>query len=58
MLSFTRRACFPRSRAGAGTRRASRAVSGLVGALDQGTSSTRFMLFDHAGQVVGLQVSE
>ena len=25
----------------------------FIGSLDQGTSSTRFMIFDHAGQVVG-----
>jgi len=33
-----------------------RAVSNngsYIGSLDQGTSSTRFMIFDHAGQVVG-----
>ncbi|NBX71275.1 MAG: hypothetical protein EBQ98_05140, partial [Actinobacteria bacterium] len=24
-----------------------------IGSLDQGTSSTRFMIFDHSGQVVG-----
>ena len=24
-----------------------------VGAIDQGTTSTRFMIFDHSGQVVG-----
>ncbi|MBP7690528.1 MAG: glycerol kinase GlpK [Anaerolineales bacterium] len=29
-----------------------------VGAVDQGTTSTRFMIFDHAGQVVGLDQKE
>jgi glycerol kinase len=29
-----------------------------VGALDQGTTSTRFMIFDHGGQVVGLDQKE
>ena len=29
-----------------------------VGALDQGTTSTRFMIFDHAGQVVGIHQKE
>src|ERR1035437_8358471 len=29
-----------------------------VGALDQGTTSTRFMIFDHAGQVVGIDQEE
>jgi glycerol kinase len=29
-----------------------------VGALDQGTTSTRFMIFDHAGQVVGIDQKE
>jgi len=29
-----------------------------VGALDQGTTSTRFMIFDHAGQVVALDQKE
>jgi len=29
-----------------------------AGALDQGTTSTRFMIFDHAGQVVGLDQKE
>ncbi|MGN6575542.1 MAG: FGGY family carbohydrate kinase, partial [Nocardioides sp.] len=27
-------------------------MAGYVGALDQGTTSTRFMVFDHAGTVV------
>jgi glycerol kinase len=30
----------------------------LVGAIDQGTSSTRFMIFDSAGSVVGMAQSE
>jgi glycerol kinase len=25
----------------------------FIGSLDQGTSSTRFMIFDHAGKIVG-----
>ncbi len=29
-----------------------------VGAVDQGTTSTRFMIFDHAGQVVGIHQLE
>src|SRR2546421_5187938 len=29
-----------------------------VGALDQGTTSTRFMVFDHGGQVVALDQKE
>ena len=29
-----------------------------VGALDQGTTSTRFMIFDHAGQVVAIDQME
>jgi glycerol kinase len=29
-----------------------------VGALDQGTTSTRFMIFDHSGQVVGIHQKE
>ena len=28
-------------------------IVAYIGSLDQGTSSTRFMIFDHAGQVVG-----
>jgi glycerol kinase len=28
-------------------------MADFIGALDQGTTSTRFMIFDHAGQVVG-----
>ena len=29
-----------------------------VGALDQGTTSTRFMIFDHAGGVVAIHQKE
>ena len=29
-----------------------------VGAIDQGTTSTRFMIFDHAGQVIGIDQKE
>ena len=29
-----------------------------VGALDQGTTSTRFMIFDHGGQVIGVDQKE
>ncbi len=29
-----------------------------VGAVDQGTTSTRFMIFDHAGQVIGIDQKE
>src|SRR6266516_4845761 len=29
-----------------------------VGALDQGTTSTRFMIFDHSGQVVAIDQKE
>src|SRR4029453_3856842 len=29
-----------------------------VGALDQGTTSTRFMIFDHSGQVVSIDQKE
>src|SRR5712692_2170649 len=29
-----------------------------IGAVDQGTSSTRFMIFDHAGQVIGVEQKE
>ena len=29
-----------------------------VGALDQGTTSTRFMIFDHGGQVVAIHQKE
>ena len=29
-----------------------------VGALDQGTTSTRFMVFDHSGQVVAIHQKE
>jgi glycerol kinase len=33
-------------------------MADYAGALDQGTTSTRFMIFDHAGQVVGLDQKE
>jgi glycerol kinase len=33
-------------------------MASYVGAIDQGTTSTRFMIFDHAGQVVGLDRQE
>ena len=33
-------------------------MANYVGALDQGTTSTRFMIFDHGGQVVGLDQKE
>jgi glycerol kinase len=33
-------------------------MSKYVGALDQGTTSTRFMIFDHAGGVVGIHQKE
>jgi glycerol kinase len=33
-------------------------MADYVGALDQGTTSTRFMIFDHSGQVVGLDQKE
>jgi glycerol kinase len=33
-------------------------MADYVGALDQGTTSTRFMIFDHAGQVVGVDQKE
>jgi glycerol kinase len=33
-------------------------MSKYVGALDQGTTSTRFMIFDHAGSVVGIHQKE
>jgi glycerol kinase len=33
-------------------------MANYVGALDQGTTSTRFMIFDHAGQVVGIHQKE
>ena len=28
-------------------------IESFIGSLDQGTSSTRFMIFDHAGKIVG-----
>jgi glycerol kinase len=33
-------------------------MADYVGALDQGTTSTRFMVFDHGGQVVGIDQKE
>jgi glycerol kinase len=33
-------------------------MADYVAALDQGTTSTRFMIFDHSGQVVGLEQKE
>ncbi|HEY7762289.1 MAG TPA: FGGY family carbohydrate kinase, partial [Actinomycetota bacterium] len=33
-------------------------MADYVGALDQGTTSTRFMIFDHAGDVVGIDQKE
>jgi glycerol kinase len=33
-------------------------MANYVGALDQGTTSTRFMIFDHGGQVVGIDQKE
>jgi glycerol kinase len=33
-------------------------MADYVGALDQGTTSTRFMIFDHGGQVVGIDQKE
>ncbi len=33
-------------------------MADYVGALDQGTTSTRFMIFDHRGQVVGVDQKE
>jgi glycerol kinase len=33
-------------------------MANYVGALDQGTTSTRFMIFDHSGQVVGIDQKE
>jgi glycerol kinase len=33
-------------------------LANYVGALDQGTTSTRFMIFDHGGQVVGIHQKE
>jgi len=30
----------------------------FVGALDQGTTSTRFIVFDHGGQILGLDQKE
>ena len=33
-------------------------MAGYVGALDQGTTSTRFIIFDHAGDIVGFAQKE
>ena len=33
-------------------------MADYVGALDQGTTSTRFMIFDHGGSVVGIDQKE
>ncbi len=33
-------------------------MAGYVGALDQGTTSTRFIIFDHAGNIAGLSQKE
>ena len=33
-------------------------MADYVGALDQGTTSTRFMVFDHHGQVVAVDQKE
>jgi glycerol kinase len=33
-------------------------VADYVGAIDQGTTSTRFMIFDHSGEVVGIDQKE
>src|SRR5688572_6069765 len=33
-------------------------MASYVAAIDQGTTSTRFMIFDHAGQVVGIEQKE
>jgi glycerol kinase len=33
-------------------------MANYVGALDQGTTSTRFMIFDHSGKVVGIHQKE
>jgi len=33
-------------------------MADLVGAVDQGTTSTRFMVFDHGGNAVGRQQLE
>jgi glycerol kinase len=33
-------------------------MANYVGAVDQGTTSTRFMIFDHAGRVVGIDQQE
>ena len=33
-------------------------MADYVGAIDQGTTSTRFMIFDHAGTVIGVDQKE
>ncbi|MGH2578608.1 MAG: FGGY family carbohydrate kinase, partial [Actinomycetota bacterium] len=33
-------------------------MADYVGALDQGTTSTRFMIFDHSGKVIGIDQKE
>src|SRR3954453_12672229 len=33
-------------------------MANYVGAIDQGTTSTRFMIFDHSGQVVAVEQKE
>ncbi|HTC69527.1 MAG TPA: FGGY family carbohydrate kinase, partial [Acidothermaceae bacterium] len=33
-------------------------MADFVGAVDQGTTSTRFMIFDHGGNVIGLHQLE
>ncbi|MBL6979025.1 MAG: glycerol kinase, partial [Desulfobacteraceae bacterium] len=33
-------------------------MANYVGAVDQGTTSTRFIIFDHAGRIVGLDQKE
>ena len=33
-------------------------MADYAGAIDQGTTSTRFMIFDHAGQVVAVDQKE
>ena len=39
-------------------RKAMHAMTRYIGAIDQGTTSTRFMIFDHAGGVVGIDQLE
>jgi glycerol kinase len=40
------------------TRRRRREMADYAGALDQGTTSTRFMIFDHRGQVISIDQKE